>query len=180
MLGGWRLWSQVEVSGRQQRYMAEEALGELELNLGQHIGASLGGFGILDGLENTCLLESLAGILLLEVACMGMFNRHTSSIEGSMRNKLDGSLVRNNRLNAMFRSSSRNSISTHRTNTESNYTNSPADRHTPENVSLSCMMSRVEPVEMPLDNLAFLAGIVDSRCGHRDADGRNAKGQGNC
>jgi hypothetical protein len=141
---------------------------------------SLSSFGILYSLEYTSLLERLFRILLLQMIGMRMFNSHSRSIKSGMRDNLDGSFVGNDRLNPMLCPSCRYSFGAHRTNTKCHHADGSTDSHATEYISLSGMMRCVESIEVPFDDLTFLASVVNGWCCHRDTDCGNSEGQGNC
>lgn len=51
-------------------------------------------------------------------------------------------------------------------------------RHRSEDVALSRIVPGAASVEMHLDNLSFLAGIMNGRRGHTDTNGTDTKSKG--
>lgn len=107
-----------------------------------------------------------------------MFSRHSRSVQRRVGDDFDGSVVLHNGTYSMFRSGCSNSISAHRANAQRHHADGPAKRHASQHIALPSRMRRVVLVEVLLDDLTLLAGVVDRRCGHGHADGRHAQGEG--
>lgn len=110
-----------------------------------------------------------------------MFNGQTCTVQRSMRRDLDGHLILNDGRNAMLGAGCGDSIGTHAANAQCNDANGAAEGHTADNVPLACVVFGAVSLQMSLNDLAFLPGIVDGRGGHSDADegyaGRQGEGQ---
>jgi hypothetical protein len=105
---------------------------------------------------------------------------HTGTVQGGVRDDLDGRLVLDNGRDAGLSSSSCHGIGASGTHSQCNNTNGPADGHAREHVSLAGAVSSPEPVEVPLNDVALLAGIMDGgRCQTNANDGNTGcQGEG--
>ncbi len=140
--------------------------------------AGLLGLRIGDSLKDAGLLEGLLCLAGFDVVGVHMLEPHASTVEGSVSDDLDGGLVLDNGGDAVLSTSSGHGVGAHTTHAKGNHADGAADGDAREDVSLAGVVSGAEAVEVPLDDVALLAGIVDGRGSQADANDGNTSGQG--
>ncbi len=133
---------------------------------------------IRHGLEYTGLLERLVCLSRLHMVRVHVLETHARAVQGGMRDHLDGQLVLNDGRDAVLCSGSGHRVGTGGAHSHGNDTDGPAHSHAREHVSLAGVVGGSEPVEVFLDDVAFLARVVDSGRGQTDANGGDTGCQG--
>lgn len=142
------------------------------------LGMVLGGLGILDGLEDAGGLEGLEGVLLLEVARVGVLDAHADAVEGGVGDDLDGRVVLDDGRDAVLGAGRGDGVRPRRADAERHDADGAADGHAAQHVALAGDVRGAVPLEVPLDDVALLARVVDGRRRHGDADGRHPEREG--
>ena len=139
--------------------------------------ASLHGLGVGNRLERAGGLERLVGFLLLQMVRVSVLDSEAGAVESGVRDDLDGQLVLDDGRDAMLCSLGGDGVCAQRSHAQRHHTDRPADRHAAEDVTFPRDVRHVELVEVLLDDVALLAGVVDGRGREGDSDARDAHRQ---
>ena len=136
------------------------------------------GLRVGDSLEDAGLLKGLLCLSGFDVVGVHVLEPHASAVEGGVGDDLDGGLVLDNGGDAVLGASSCHGVGAHGAHAQGDDADGAADSDTREDVSLAGAVGGAEAVEMALDDVALLTGVVDGGGSQADANDGDAGSQG--
>ena len=161
------------------RAAASYAIAGIALDsIGNSRVAGFPGLRIGNRLEGARRLEGFVGLPLLDVSRVGMLQSQARPVQRRVGGHFDGHLVLDDGGNTVLGPGRSDGVGSHGPDSQRDNAYGAAEGHARDDVALSCVVGGAVPLEVPFDDLALLAGVVDGRGCHADADEGHAARQG--